>query len=178
MLPFHDLSGRRSSLLLFVVSSLVQLATSNSSLSVNTTIGTVHGFIDNATPKVAQFLGIPFAEPPIADLRFAPPAAKKPVGSIDATKIGPACPQVLESRKVVYTVDSPDLLDLGPSSDDCLTLNIWAPVNKHGASSSRKLPVVVFIYGGNYQRGGSDTPYQIPSPWVQRSQSHIVVVFK
>lgn len=178
MLYFRILGGRSSLRSLLVIWSVLELGTCISSSSINTTIGTVHGFIDDATPKVAQFLGIPFAESPIASLRFAPPTPKRTVGTVNATKLGPSCPQTRSSSKTVYTVDSPDLLISGPTSEDCLTLNIWTPVTSHDVRRARKLPVVVFIYGGNFQTGGGNTAYQIPSPWVERSQSHIVVGFK
>lgn len=164
MLYFRILGGQRSLRSLLVISSVLELGTSISSLRINTTIGTVHGFIDEATPKVAQFLGIPFAEPPVASLRFTAPTAKRPVASVNATKFGASCPQTRSSSQTVYTVDSPDLLISGHTSEDCLTSNIWAPVTSHDASRAEKLPVIVWIYGGNFQTGGGDTAYQIPSP--------------
>ena len=73
MLYFRILGGRRSLRSLLVILSVLELGTCISTLRINTTIGTVHGFIDDATPKVA---GIPFAESPVASLRFAAPTAK------------------------------------------------------------------------------------------------------
>ena len=55
--------------------------------SINTTIGTVHGSMDDTTPKVTYFLGISFAKPPVASLRFAAPTAERLVASISATEL-------------------------------------------------------------------------------------------
>ncbi|KAH8665915.1 Alpha/Beta hydrolase protein [Tricladium varicosporioides] len=144
------------------------------SLIVGTTVGTVYGLINGTTPNVAQFLGIPYAEPPVGPRRWLPAVSKAPVGIIDATSISPACPQFESTITSVYNVDARNFLISGPTSEDCLTLNIWAPVTS-ASNCSEKLPVLVWIYGGGFQTGGGRIGYQIPSQWVQRSQQHIVV---
>jgi len=152
--------------------------TAISSLSVNTTVGEVQGIINGTHPDVAQFLGIPFAEPPIANLRWERPVAKIPVeGSIDATSFSPSCPQYETSSPSVYTIDAREFLISGPTSEDCLTLSIWAPYGS-SKSTGKHLPVIVWIYGGGQVTGGAEIAYQIPSSWVQRSQEHIVVQVK
>jgi para-nitrobenzyl esterase len=83
-----------------------------------------------------QFRDIPYAAPPIGKLRWRPPAL--PVawkGTRDATDYGPAC-------------DQPYALD--PTSEDCLTLNIYQPA---GVSTSGKLPVMIWIHGGAFITG-------------------------
>ncbi|KAK7698345.1 hypothetical protein SLS64_012593 [Diaporthe eres] len=60
----------------------------------------------------------------------------------------------------------------GAISEDCLTGSVWAPTN--GQSG---LPVLIYIYGGGFQTGGQDVPYQIPAQWVNRTPEHIVVSF-
>lgn len=169
--------GFRTGLRLFLlVSSLLDPCTATfEPLKVKTAIGTVYGTIDSTTPHVAQFLGIPYAEPPISSLRFAAPTAKTPVaGSINATKIGPSCPQFEGAAPTLYNVDGSGFLITGPKSEDCLTVNIWAPVK----AEDRKLPVIVWLHEGNYQTGGGNSAYQIPTQWVERSQAHIVVGIK
>ncbi|KAI9711229.1 MAG: hypothetical protein M1820_002216 [Bogoriella megaspora] len=170
-------------------SSIVSVATAISSLTVNTTVGTVTGFINGTNPGVAQFYSIPFAEPPVGDLRWEPAVAKSPVnGTIDATAFSPSCPQYESAGKSVYNVDAREFLISGPTSEDCLTLNIWAPYDAalncgNGSSSGSEgsntegesLPVLVWIYGGGFQTGGGQITYQIPSNWIQRTQRHIVV---
>jgi carboxylesterase type B len=148
-------------------------------LTVDTTVGTVYGLINGSHPNVAQFLGIPFAEPPIGHRRWKAPVAKAPLGIIDATKFGPSCPQYDTSIPSTYEIDARDFLISGPTSEDCLTLSIWAPITpKHSRSYSKKLPVIVWLYGGGQNTGGAQIEYQIPAPWVERSQAHIVVEVK
>ena len=63
-------------------------------LEVDTSIGQIQGFIDPSQPGVKQWLGIPFAEPPIGSLRFLPPVAVSEGGrKISAQKVPPSCQQ-------------------------------------------------------------------------------------
>ncbi|KAI9466877.1 esterase 1 [Lactarius psammicola] len=86
------------------------------------------------------FGGIPFAEPPVASLRFAPPQLKlslAPSRSFDARSYGPSCLQPYIGADM---------------SEDCLTLNIFRP---SGIDSLASLPVMVWIYGGGFYTGQS-----------------------
>jgi len=84
---------------------------------------------------VISFRGIPFAEPPVGNLRWrAPQPIKRWDGVRDATAFGPSCMQ------------TDDL----PKSEDCLTLNVWRP-----AMADEKLPVMVWIYGGALAHGNT-----------------------
>ncbi|KAH6899249.1 carotenoid ester lipase [Coprinopsis sp. MPI-PUGE-AT-0042] len=95
---------------------------------------------------------MPFAAPPTGQLRFAPPAPPIPFTDVkSAAKFGPACPQQ----------SSP-----GPTpgqSEDCLTINVVRPVD---VPLGRKLPVVVWIYGGGFQVGEANSD---GVPLVERS---------
>lgn len=83
------------------------------------------------------FRGIPFAEPPVGPLRWKPPVPKaKWTGTRNASEFGPACWQPSSKLNNIYA-NKPF-----PMSEDCLTLNIWAPDKVH------KAPVFVWIYGG------------------------------
>ncbi|KAI0737108.1 extracellular triacylglycerol lipase precursor [Daedaleopsis nitida] len=85
------------------------------------------------------FGGIPYAQPPLGDLRFAPPVLMDtpPAGSLDASAFGAACVQYEDST----------ITDM---SEDCLTLNVFRP---SGVSSTAKLPVMVWIFGGGFVMG-------------------------
>ncbi|XP_076082516.1 neuroligin-4, Y-linked-like [Mytilus galloprovincialis] len=119
--------------------------------AVNTSVGTINGFIEitrstNGQPRGAlKFLGIPYAVPPVGDLRFRKPRPatnfKQP---FNATKFGPGCLQ----NKFLMSLWLPgrDFL-----SEDCLTLNIFAPIHSNGP----RLPVMLWIHGGAYQIGQS-----------------------
>ncbi|KAB8337128.1 hypothetical protein FH972_021432 [Carpinus fangiana] len=117
-------------------------------LTVKTSSGVVHGFINKTTPAVRQFLGIPFAQPPTDELRWLPPRALKHKSKhvIDGTHYPPACPQY-EGGASVYTRDVREFIP-NPSvaqSEDCLRLSVWAPVKP---KTRKPLPVFVWIYGG------------------------------
>lgn len=94
-----------------------------------------------AIEGVESFKGIPFAAPPLGDLRWkAPQPAAKWSGVRAGDTFGPACPQHL-----------PPSWGTDPVwSEDCLYLNVWRPV---GAAAGAKLPVMVWIYGGGFTVG-------------------------
>lgn len=152
---------------------------SGDALEVSTTSGQVHGKIDPSLPNVRQFLGIPYAKPPVGDRRWAPPELlDDPDAQISAVELPPSCMQSLStSSPSVYNRDILEfnlqgLNRTGAISEDCLTASVWAPIN--GQSG---LPVLIYVYGGGFQTGGQDVPYQIPAQWVNRTQDHIVVSF-
>ncbi|KAK8088319.1 hypothetical protein PG997_003280 [Apiospora hydei] len=142
-------------------------------LTVSTTSGLLHGFINETAPNVRQWLGVPYAEPPVGALRFMRPQRKKAdTGPIEATKYSPACMQQKSNTTTIYTKYIREFLINGGESEDCLYLNVYAPRNP----ASPQLPVFVYIPGGGFTSGGSDSLYKIPDKWIERTQSHLVVV--
>lgn len=116
-------------------------------LTVQTEQGKVHGKTIN-DGKVRAWLGIPYAAPPVGDLRWkAPQPAAKWSGDRDATKYGAHCAQN-------HVFDDMVFQDSGPS-EDCLFLNVYAPAT---ASADTKLPVMFWIHGGGFSGGGSNEP--------------------
>ncbi len=84
--------------------------------------GTVRGTREG---DIAVFKGIPFAAPPVGALRWKPPvAAPRWAGVRDATAFGPACVQPDVKTPNLYSWDAPL-----PQSEDCLSLNVWAPAD-------------------------------------------------
>lgn len=150
-------------------------AQSDAPLTVQTTVGEVTGFINATAPLVRQFLGLPFAEPPVGSLRFLPPVppTKEP-GPINATTYAPACKQQRSSSTSLYTEVLTQFLINGPDSEDCLYVNVYAPLNP----VSESLPVFIYIPGGGFTSGGSNSLYKIPDQWIQRTQSHVVVIMQ
>lgn len=94
------------------------------------------------------YKAIPFAAPPVGSLRWAAPKpAAAWTGQRDASTYGPACPQFIDPSGRTNGGGY-----VGPVSEDCLTLNVFAP---HGAKHA---PVMVWIYGGGNVFGASDVP--------------------
>lgn len=153
---------------------------SNAGLLVHTSSGPIQGFFNQSAPDVRQFLGVPFAEPPIGDLRFAPPQSKKPNGTaINAFALPDSCMQQFNSNSsTIYTEYENGFLISGGDSEDCLYLSIWAPRLESISSQQRPLPVLLYIPGGGFTSGGQASLYKIPDQWVQRTQDHIVVIMK
>lgn len=170
--------------LLFALHALGAQSSSNSSVSagllVKTSSGPIQGFFNQSAPDVRQFLGVPFAEPPIGDLRFVPPQSKKPNGTtIKALALPDSCMQQVNSNSsTIYTTYENGFLISGGSSEDCLYLSIWAPRLENIRSQQRPLPVLLYIPGGGFTSGGQASLYKIPDQWVQRTQDHIVVIMK
>ncbi|TVY82750.1 Lipase [Lachnellula suecica] len=132
----------------------------------------IQGTSSALTPNVKQYLGIPYAQPPLDDLRFAPPQAYDAVSGtvINGTTLPPSCMQYITKLDTMVTVDVPQF-EIGAAgmSEDCLTTSVFAPVDAEG------LPVLIWVFGGGFVTGGTDVPYQMPEQWVELSQSHIVV---
>lgn len=109
---------------------------------VVTTDGPVVGLQDE---HVQSFRGIPYAAPPINELRFRPAAAPaKWTHPRDARVSGAACPQVLD-------LDDPSEDGDRIISEDCLTVNVWTP-----RADTKARPVMVFIHGGALEEGSAE----------------------
>jgi para-nitrobenzyl esterase len=117
--------------------------------------GTLLGTVSDST---RQFLDVPYAAPPVGNLRFRPPRPALPwPGVRDATQAGPECPQPGASNE----------------SEDCLSLNVYTPASRPAAGSG-PLPVMVWFFGGGYFEG-SASGYD-PTPMVTRGNVIVVTV--
>uniref|UniRef100_A0A224YGJ7 Carboxylic ester hydrolase n=1 Tax=Rhipicephalus zambeziensis TaxID=60191 RepID=A0A224YGJ7_9ACAR len=101
---------------------------------------------------VHSFLGIPYAQPPVGDLRFEKPRPPIPWnGTYDASRTPSPCMQVdfpfIKETKIEYS----------HASEDCLYMNVWRPATACGSDGKcdANLPVLVFFHGGGFQWGDS-----------------------
>jgi len=110
--------------------------------------------------QVVVFRGIPFAEPPLGELRWQKPVPAKTTTQYgDANEFAPACMQSMRIldwyRGLAETFGaSGDVFDDLAISEDCLYLNIWSPNLKPDPT----LPVMVYIHGGSNKSGWSYEP--------------------
>jgi para-nitrobenzyl esterase len=114
-----------------------------SSQVIETTAGLVQCMEEGA---VVIYKGIPFARPPLGDLRWREPQPPTPWPGIrGADRFPPACPQ-----HGSYPKDAPP----EATSEDCLYLNIWKPLG----ATEEKLPVMLCIHGGSLRNGSASVP--------------------
>jgi para-nitrobenzyl esterase len=136
--------------LLAVVSlsfSLAATALHADPIQVKTAEGKVEGRL-SADTKVRAFKGIPYAAPPVGNLRWqAPQPPPKHDGTLMAKEYGHRCVQTNPFSDMVFQ-------DAGPS-EDCLTLNLWTPAD---AKPGAKLPVMFWVHGGGFTAGSASEP--------------------
>jgi para-nitrobenzyl esterase len=124
-----------------------------------TQYGPVLGLDQSASSGTLAWLGIPYAKPPVGELRWRPPAEPTPWTDVrSARAFGASCAQggrmfSPSSTYGGYSLAVRDNLGKPVGSEDCLYLNIWRP-----AGSSGTLPVIVFIHGGSNVVGYTADP--------------------
>ena len=127
---------------------------------VETNYGPVRGVADG---DLEVFKGIPYAAPPVGELRWRPPASPDSWTAVrDATEFGPACAQ------------TPDEMELDPGtpiSEDCLTLNVWTP-----AVGGAARPVMVFVHGGGFSWGSTHTDWYDGAQFARRGDVVAVTI--
>lgn len=123
-------------ILVILISCIIRL---NAQI-VETQFGKIRGSVNG---NVYQFLGIPFAKPPVDSLRWKAPQDPESWSEILETKeFAPVCPQKKYVQgDTTYTIEG---------NEDCLYLNIWTP-----DIGNFDFPVMVFIHGGGNQQGGA-----------------------
>jgi len=153
------------SFLLFLATAAALPATLVNKRAANVLIPTVR--IANGTViglqvgTVENFKGVPFAKPPVGPLRLKPPQPLSRGFGIFTTQLNPnSCPQFftqfdrsnLPSSVISLLANSPFLQEATQQSEDCLTVNVQRPA---GTTSSSKLPVVVWFFGGGFEFGST-----------------------
>lgn len=122
------------------------------------TVQTMEGpVVGTVTATIATFLGIPYAEPPVGELRWRPPQPRAPwTEPLDATRFGPQCPAPTATN------------------EDCLFLNVYVPTKALRAAQNggRRYPVMLWIHGGAYFLG-SGSQFD---PTTMVTQGDVIVV--
>src|SRR5262249_27875317 len=120
--------------------------------TTNDTIRVEGGLISGSiTDSVRSYKGLPFAAPPVGDLRWkAPPPVVPCEGGRKCDDFGPTCPQAPRDPSSIYYTPPRE------QSEDCLYLNVWT-----AAKAGEKRPVMVWIHGGSLTRGsGASRSYE------------------
>lgn len=121
-----------------IITSLLLAPTAATAVPVKTENGMVQGTVEDG---LRVYRGIPFAAPPVGELRWkAPQPAQKWEGILPAEKFGPAS---IQSNPAISTLAAP--------SEDCLYLNVWTPAR----SDKERLAVMVWIHGGGFVAGAT-----------------------
>ncbi|PGH10956.1 hypothetical protein AJ79_05202 [Helicocarpus griseus UAMH5409] len=137
-----------------------------SSLTVETSNGPVIGHPAPGAPGVREFLGIPYANPPVDDLRFSAPERY----SIKNSPFEASNDCVFTPSSAVDFPDKTPQFDRvvaaftgrndNKQSEDCLSLNIWSSYEKgYVKGKTPKKPILVFFHGGRYTAGDTNTPF-------------------
>ncbi len=134
-------------------------------LVVETRAGTVRGELRDG---VSIWKGIPYAAPPLGELRFRPPQPAVPwTGERDATKFGTVAAQSRDPAIAMMSGIGERIL----SGEDCLSLNVFSP----GADGAKR-PVVVWIHGGAFIMGSGSTPLYHGQSFASRHDLVVVTI--
>ena len=163
--PFQLAVALAASILLTGATACAQTPEAGSDPVAEAPAGSFRGVSEN---ELEVYRGIPFAEPPVGDLRWRAPQPLDPIeGEFDATGFGPACMQPTRMGASIYA----DTLPAG-ISEDCLNLNVWAPEDAENA------PVFVWIHGGSLMRGANSQIMYDGSQYAERGIVYVSINYR
>ncbi|TLD35340.1 hypothetical protein E2P81_ATG11459 [Venturia nashicola] len=132
--------------------------------TLTTTSGVIKGHAAKNRTEVSEYLGIPFAKPPVGDLRWKAPVKYVGDAPIDASKYSADCAAKFQSPDLAVGLSDAnvpgiilltELMQLGhQTSEDCLTLNVWTKPQ----TGEKGKAVLVWIFGGGFATGNSANP--------------------
>lgn len=148
-----------------IVSATLMLLAADIAAAAERTVRIETGAVRGATANgVTAWLGLPYAAPPVGDLRWRPPAPAKPwTGLRAAAAFAPACMQT----GVSMPGETPPTV-----SEDCLYLNVWAP------AAVKLAPVIVWIHGGGYANGATAMPLYAGDRLAARGAVVVTVAYR
>jgi len=150
----------------FTLATLSALAASADPVKLDS--GLISGADGNAG-GVRVYKGIPYAAPPVGEMRWKPPAAPAPwQGVRAATEFSPVCMQL------PYPETSPYYSPIPNRSEDCLYLNVWTAAK----TASDRRPVMVWVHGGAFTRGSGSTPTYDGENFAQRGVVLVTINYR
>ncbi|XP_035434296.2 juvenile hormone esterase isoform X3 [Spodoptera frugiperda] len=131
---------------------------------VKTVQGELKGVVCHDTVSYVTFKGIPYAKPPLGELRFKAPEPPEPwEGVRDASQHGPVCPQYNERMNRVEA-----------GSEDCLYLNVYTKT----LTPPSPLPVMVWIHGGGFYTGSGDSDFYGPEFFMEHDVILVTINYR
>ncbi|OQO03357.1 hypothetical protein B0A48_11615 [Cryoendolithus antarcticus] len=153
----------------------------NAKLGVGTTNGVIVGHLAPHVEGVVEYLGIPYAQPPVGKLRFAAPVPPNQYRAYIAAEWGFDCPQTVAKPVHFpgFTAQAQGIINAfaggqdTPQSEDCLTLNIWSSSTR---PNGKKQPVLVFFHGGRFSIGNAHSSFYNGSRFAEATGAVIVTL--
>jgi len=124
-------------------------------------------------PSVTAFYGIPYAAPPVGELRWRPPQpAVSWTGVRDCARPSARCPQLGVGKGSFYEREFYPVEE--PMSEDCLYLNVWTPAQ----SADEKLPVIFWIHGGAFMTGYGHSAHFDGEPFARKGVILVTINYR
>lgn len=124
-------------------------------------------------PSITAFYGIPYAAPPVGDLRWRPPQPPAPwPGVRDCARPSARCPQMGVGKGSFYEREFYPVEE--PMDEDCLYLNIWTPAQREGEG----LPVIFWVHGGAFLTGYGHSAHFDGEPFARQGVILVTINYR